>query len=108
MRERVPAYAALDDSRLHDVRAVAAWAPSRPASGPYADALQAYLDRTVAQFLGSAQTSAEASEAVLEALTGDRPAFRLQTSDWAREFTGTKLTDLDGSAVLGLTRGWVG
>ncbi len=78
------------------------------AAGPYADALQAYLDRTVAQFLGSAQTPAEASEAVLEALTAERPAFRLQTSDWAREFTGTKLTDLDGSAVLGLTGGWVG
>ncbi|MGW7244691.1 SDR family NAD(P)-dependent oxidoreductase [Streptomyces decoyicus] len=78
------------------------------AAGPYADALKAYLDRTVAQFLGSAQTPAEAAEAVLEALTADRPAFRLQTSDWARGFTGTKLTDLDGSAVLGLTGGWVG
>ncbi|MGW7573816.1 SDR family NAD(P)-dependent oxidoreductase [Streptomyces sp. NPDC054765] len=78
------------------------------AAGPYADALQAYLDRTMAQFLNSAQTSAEAAEAVLEALTADRPAFRIQTSDWARGFTGIKLTDLDGSAVLGLTSGWVG
>ncbi|KOG46089.1 SDR family NAD(P)-dependent oxidoreductase [Streptomyces decoyicus] len=78
------------------------------AAGPYADALKAYLDRTVAQFAGSAQTPAEAAEAVLEALTADRPAFRIQTSDWARGFTGTKLTDLDGSAVLGLTGGWVG
>lgn len=78
------------------------------AAGPYADALKAYLDRTVAQFLGSAQTPAEAAGAVLEALAADRPAFRIQTSDWARGFTGTKLTDLDGSAVLGLTGGWVG
>ncbi|MER6839075.1 SDR family oxidoreductase [Streptomyces platensis] len=78
------------------------------AAGPYADALQAYLDRTVAQFLNGAQTPAEAAGTVLEALTADRPAFRLQTSDWAREFTGAKLTDLDGSAVLGLTGGWVG
>lgn len=78
------------------------------AAGPYADALQAYLDRTVAQFAGSAQTPAEAAEAVLEALTADRPAFRVQTSDWARGFTGTKLADVDGSAVLGLTGGWVG
>ncbi|MEW1747568.1 SDR family oxidoreductase [Streptomyces angustmyceticus] len=78
------------------------------AAGPYADALQAYLDRTVGQFLDGAQTPAEAAEAVLEALTADRPAFRIQTSDWARDFTGTKLADLDGSAVLGLTGGWVG
>ncbi|SED90063.1 short chain dehydrogenase [Streptomyces sp. 2224.1] len=78
------------------------------AAGPYADALQAYLDRAVAQFAGSAQTPAEAAEAVLEALTADRPAFRIQTSDWARGFTGTKLADVDGSAVLGLTGGWVG
>lgn len=78
------------------------------AAGPYADALQAYLDRTVAQFLNGAQTPAEAAGAVLEALTAEQPPFRLQTSDWAREFTGTKLTDLDGSAVLGLTGGWVG
>ncbi|MGI5400582.1 SDR family NAD(P)-dependent oxidoreductase [Streptomyces sp. CA-135486] len=78
------------------------------AAGPYADALQAYLDRTVSQFLSGAQSPAEAAESVLEALTADRPAFRIQTSDWARGFTGTKLTDLDGSAVLGLTNGWVG
>ncbi|MEV6564746.1 SDR family oxidoreductase [Streptomyces kronopolitis] len=78
------------------------------AAGPYAKPLQAYLERTTAQFLNGAQTPAEAAEAVLEALTADRPAFRLQTSDWARGFTGTKLTDLDGSAVLGLTAGWVG
>ncbi|MGI5261487.1 SDR family oxidoreductase [Streptomyces angustmyceticus] len=78
------------------------------AAGPYAEALQAYLDRTVAQFGNGAQTPAEAAGAVLEALTADRPAFRLQTSDWARDFTGVKLADLDGSAVLGLTGGWVG
>ncbi|MGX1759344.1 SDR family NAD(P)-dependent oxidoreductase [Streptomyces lydicus] len=78
------------------------------AAGPYADALRAYLERTIGQFAGSAQTPAEAAEAVLEALTADRPAFRIQTSDWARGFTGTKLADADGSAVLGLTGGWVG
>ncbi|WP_354637632.1 SDR family oxidoreductase [Kitasatospora camelliae] len=78
------------------------------AAGPYAPALQAYLDRTVASFLNGAQSQEEVAGTVLEALTGDRPAFRLQTSDWARGFTGAKLTDLDGSAVLGMTGGWVG
>lgn len=65
------------------------------------------MNRTVAQFLNAAQTPAQVAETVLEALTADRPAFRLQTSDWARGFTGTKLADLDGSAVLGVTSGWV-
>ncbi|MFD9221718.1 SDR family oxidoreductase [Streptomyces sp. NPDC060064] len=77
-------------------------------AGPYADALRSYVERTVSQFLSGAQTPAEAAESVLQALTEDRPAFRIQTSDWARAFTGTKLSDLDGSAVLGLTGGWVG
>ncbi|MFE7773669.1 SDR family oxidoreductase [Streptomyces sp. NPDC057445] len=77
------------------------------AAGPYGPAMGNYINRTVAQFSNSAQTPAEAAVAVLEALTADSPAFRLQTSDWARGFTGTKLSDLDGSAVLGLTGGWV-
>ncbi|WP_351227398.1 SDR family oxidoreductase [Streptomyces sp. NPDC002133] len=77
------------------------------AAGPYADALHHYANRTVAQFLSGAQTPAEAAEAVLEVLTADHPALRVQTSDWARGFTGTKLADLDGSAVLGTTGTWV-
>ncbi|MFF7357150.1 MULTISPECIES: SDR family NAD(P)-dependent oxidoreductase [Streptomyces] len=76
--------------------------------GPYSDALRHYIDRTVERFLdGSAQTPAAAAEAVMEALTADRPAFRIQTSDWARAFVGTKLADVDGSAVQDLTAAWV-
>ncbi|MFD5620681.1 SDR family oxidoreductase [Streptomyces yangpuensis] len=78
------------------------------AAGPYAGALRTYIDRTVSQFTeGAAQTPAGAAEAVMEALTADRPAFRIQTSQWARDFTGTKLTDQDGAAVLGMTATWV-
>ncbi|MGW2743133.1 SDR family oxidoreductase [Streptomyces sp. NPDC001450] len=77
------------------------------AAGVYAPQLNAYLNRTIAQFLDGAQTAEGAAESVIEALTADEPAFRLQTSDWARGFVGTKLTDLDGSAVLGITNGWV-
>ncbi|MFD9093097.1 SDR family NAD(P)-dependent oxidoreductase [Streptomyces collinus] len=77
------------------------------AAGVYAPQLDAYLNRTVGQFLDGAQTAEGAAESVLEALTAQRPAFRLQTSEWARGFVGTKLSDLDGSAVLGLTGGWV-
>jgi NAD(P)-dependent dehydrogenase (short-subunit alcohol dehydrogenase family) len=77
------------------------------AAGPYAEALDNLVNGFVAKLLSSAQTPAEAAQSVLQALTADRPAFRIQTSQWARDFTGTKLADLDGSAVLGLTRGWV-
>lgn len=77
------------------------------AAGPYADALRHYIDRTVGQFLDGAQSPAGAAEAVMEALTAERPAFRIQTSQWARDFTGTKLADHDGSAVLGMTAAWV-
>ncbi|GFH38211.1 SDR family NAD(P)-dependent oxidoreductase [Streptomyces pacificus] len=77
------------------------------AAGPYAPALDAYVNRTVAQFMNGAQTQDEAAAAVLEALTADDAPFRIQTSEWARDFTGMKLKDLDGSAVVGTTRTWV-
>ncbi|MGW5347278.1 SDR family NAD(P)-dependent oxidoreductase [Streptomyces sp. NPDC004050] len=77
-------------------------------AGPYTGALRTYIDRTVAQFLdGTAQTPAGAAEAVMEALTAEQPPFRLQTTDWARGFVGTKLADADGSAVQALTSAWV-
>ncbi|AJC61603.1 SDR family NAD(P)-dependent oxidoreductase [Streptomyces sp. 769] len=76
------------------------------AAGPYAPALQAYIARTQQSF-GNAQTPAEAAAPIVEALTGDRPAFRIQTSAWAREFVGTKLADCDGAAVQALTGAWV-
>ncbi|MFI6151266.1 SDR family NAD(P)-dependent oxidoreductase [Kitasatospora sp. NPDC051170] len=75
-------------------------------AGPYAPALQAYLSRTQTSF-ANAQTPAEAAAPIVTALTDERPAFRVQTSQWAREFSGTKLADLDGSAVQALTRAWV-
>jgi hypothetical protein len=40
-------------------------------------------------------------------LTADAPAFRVKTSDQAREFVGVKLADLDGSAVQSLVRSWI-
>ncbi|MBW5480987.1 SDR family oxidoreductase [Streptomyces bambusae] len=78
------------------------------AAGPYADAMRSYIDVVVGQFMDGAQTPAGAAEAVMEALTADSPAFRIQTTDWARTFTGAKLADLDGSAVLAMTGAWVG
>lgn len=76
------------------------------ASGPYAPALQAYIGRTQQSF-GNAQTPAEAAAPIIDALAGGRPAFRIQTSQWARDFVATTLADLDGSAVQAITNTWV-
>jgi len=78
------------------------------AAGPYAGALGAYLARTRSQFANAAQSPDEAAERIVEALTADKPALRVQTSGAARQFVGLKLADLDGSAVQAVTSGWVG
>ncbi|MEU8971152.1 SDR family NAD(P)-dependent oxidoreductase [Streptomyces monashensis] len=76
------------------------------AAGPYAPALEAYIARTQQSF-GTAQSPAEAAAPIIDALTADHPAFRIQTSAWARDFVATTLADLDGSAVQDLTSTWV-
>lgn len=40
---------------------------------------------------------------VLEALQTEDPVFRMQTSDLAMQFVGTKLATLDGSLVTRMT-----
>jgi NAD(P)-dependent dehydrogenase (short-subunit alcohol dehydrogenase family) len=75
-------------------------------AGPYAPALAAYLARTRDAF-AAAQTAQGAAARIVELLEAEQPAFRVQTSDAARTFTAVKLADGDGSAVLGLTGGWV-
>ncbi|MFK8908492.1 SDR family NAD(P)-dependent oxidoreductase [Streptomyces sp. YS-3] len=76
------------------------------AAGPYGPALKAYINRTRQSF-STAQTSAEAAAPIVEALTAARPPYRVQTSQWARDFVATTLADLDGSAVQNLTGTWV-
>ncbi|MGW2211287.1 SDR family oxidoreductase [Streptomyces sp. NPDC001781] len=76
------------------------------AAGPYGPALEAYIARAQQSF-GSAQTPAEAAAPIVDALTSARPPFRVQTSQWARDFVATTLADLDGSAVRTLTDAWV-
>jgi len=77
-------------------------------AGPYLPALQAYINRVMADFSSDAlQTGDQVATVIMEALQTDRPALRVQTSTWARAFVGTKLVDLDGGAVLGETGTWV-
>ncbi|MFI0739504.1 SDR family NAD(P)-dependent oxidoreductase [Streptomyces sp. NPDC021100] len=68
-------------------------------AGPYAPALRTYFERIDGVFATAAQSPAEAAAPITEALTCDRPAFRVQTSARARDIVGAKLADLDGSAV---------
>ncbi|GAB2707381.1 SDR family oxidoreductase [Kitasatospora kifunensis] len=76
------------------------------AAGPYALALTTYLARTRNAF-AAAQTPEQAAASIIEVLTAEQPAFRVQTSEAARGFTAVKLADQDGAAVQGLTTGWV-
>ncbi|MFJ3924803.1 SDR family NAD(P)-dependent oxidoreductase [Streptomyces sp. NPDC090022] len=79
------------------------------AAGPYAPALRGYIDHAMRSFgSDTAQTPQEAAAPVVEALTAETMPFRIQTSDWARDFVGRKLTDLDGSAVQTETTAWLG
>jgi NAD(P)-dependent dehydrogenase (short-subunit alcohol dehydrogenase family) len=77
------------------------------AAGPYADVLGRYLDRTIKQFGSAAQPASEVAALITALLADPSPVFRVQTSQWSRDFVATKLTDLDGSAVLGMTSSWV-
>ncbi|WP_329580239.1 SDR family oxidoreductase [Kitasatospora sp. NBC_01250] len=79
---------------------------AEPAPGPYAPALSAYLSHAMAAF-GAAQTIEQAAASIIEVLTAEQPAFRVQTSEAARRFTAVKLADQDGSAVRAFTAPWV-
>ena len=56
---------------------------------------------------GAAKTGDQGAETILTAMVSDSPAFRHQTSHWSRTFCGTKLSDHDGSAVVGMTTDWL-
>ncbi len=79
----------------------------RPADGPYAPLLAAYLERTAGAF-AQAQSAADVAAILVELLAEEEPPVRVQTSTTARAFAGVKLGDLDGSSVQSLTRGWIG
>jgi NAD(P)-dependent dehydrogenase (short-subunit alcohol dehydrogenase family) len=78
-------------------------------AGEYGPAMHAYMRHIMAEFANpeAAQTADDVAEVVLTAMVTDSPAFRHQTSHWARTFTGYKLSDHDGSAVVGMTADWL-
>jgi NAD(P)-dependent dehydrogenase (short-subunit alcohol dehydrogenase family) len=77
------------------------------AAGPYATAFRAYRGWVQTGAIESAQTAADVAEVVVAALTDGRPAFRIQTSDYARRYVARKLADPDGAVIQELTRSWL-
>jgi len=77
--------------------------------GDYAPAMRAYIAHIMTEFASpdAAQTSDDVAATVLSAMVTDSAAFRHQTSHWAKTFAGFKLSDHDGSAVVGMTSDWV-
>jgi hypothetical protein len=57
--------------------------------------------------VSSAQTADQVAEEMMAAIRPDSPAFRFQTSPWARGFVALKLVDHDGASVVGMTSGWL-
>jgi NAD(P)-dependent dehydrogenase (short-subunit alcohol dehydrogenase family) len=76
------------------------------ASGPYAEAFDHYIERTRGAF-ANAQTAQGVADVIVGALLAEDVPLRLQSSDGATAFAGTKLRDLDGSAVTAMTSAWV-
>jgi NAD(P)-dependent dehydrogenase (short-subunit alcohol dehydrogenase family) len=76
-------------------------------AGPYAAAFGAYRRWVSTGAIESAQVAADVADVVVRALTDDRPAFRIQTSDYARGYVARKLADPDGRAIQELTRSWL-
>jgi NAD(P)-dependent dehydrogenase (short-subunit alcohol dehydrogenase family) len=77
--------------------------------GVYTPAMKAYIAHIMAEFADpdAAQTSDDVAATVLSAMVTDSAAFRHQSSQWAKTFAGFKLSDHDGSAVMGMTSDWV-
>ncbi|MFE0678965.1 hypothetical protein [Streptomyces sp. NPDC058867] len=77
-----------------------------PDMGPYAPALSSCPERTRNAF-ADAQAPMDVARILVDLLATEQPALRVLTSDHARAFAGTKLKDLDGSAVQKMTGAWV-
>jgi NAD(P)-dependent dehydrogenase (short-subunit alcohol dehydrogenase family) len=78
-------------------------------AGEYEPAMQAYLRHVMAEFANAdaVQSGDDVAQVILTAMVSDSPAFRHQTSNWSRTFCNYKLSDHDGSAVVGMTTDWL-
>ncbi|MET0976770.1 MAG: SDR family NAD(P)-dependent oxidoreductase [Leifsonia sp.] len=83
-------------------------ATARVSGSPYAEALDGYVQRTIAAFdPAAAQTPEQVAAVIVDVMAASEPPVRVQTSERATAFAGVKLGDLDGSRVQAVTRGWI-
>ncbi|HEX6872880.1 MAG TPA: SDR family NAD(P)-dependent oxidoreductase [Micromonosporaceae bacterium] len=76
-------------------------------AGPYEPAFRAYREWVGTGAIESAQLSRDVAEVVVRTLTGPPPAFRIQTSEYARRYVARKLVDPASADLLAMTRSWV-
>ena len=75
---------------------------------PYQEIWQNYLRRTQSAFDPSnVQTPADVATVIVQAATEENPRFRYQTSPGSQAFVGQKLSDIDGSKIIGMTSTWI-
>jgi hypothetical protein len=76
-------------------------------AGPYEPAFRAYRGWVQTEAIKGAQLARDVAEVVVRTLTEDRPAFRIQTSGYGRDYVARKLIDPSGTALQAMTRSWV-
>ena len=81
---------------------------SNIADDPYQELWQNYLRRTQSAFDPSnVQSPADVAAVIVQAATEENPHFRYQTSPNAHAFVRQKLSDMDGSKIVGMTSTWI-
>jgi len=81
-------------------------ARSNTSNDPYQALWQKYLNVVGGSF-SSAQEPIEVAQVIVRVATEENPRFRYQTSPSSQAFAGLKLSDLDGSKVVGMTSQWI-
>ena len=78
------------------------------ANDPYQEIWQNYLRRTQSAFdPATVQTPAAVAEVIVQIAIEENPRFRYQTSPGSQAFVSQKLSDMDGSKIMGMTSTWI-
>ncbi len=77
-------------------------------AGDYGPAFRNYLEHVPRMIASAVQTPEEVATTVLDVLTAPVPPFRIQTSQFSKDFVAGKLADTDGTTVVSTARKWLG
>lgn len=101
----------IEPAAVRDTAFITSAPPDPPAQlsgiSPYAAAFDAYRRWVGTGAVEGIQRPAEVAEVVVRVLTADRPAFRVPTSDYARDYLARKLAEPDGDRLRELARSWL-